>query len=402
MSGLLPVADALAAILEGVTPLEAETVPLDLCLGRVLAADVASRRTQPPWDTSAMDGYAARAADLAGLPAELRIVGESRAGERFGGEVGPGEAARIFTGAPLPTGADTIVIQEDADRRGDTVTVREAGRPGRFVRRRGLDFREGEVLLEAGRVLAPADIAIAAAMNHPELPVRRRPRVALLSTGDELVAPGGDPGPDQIIASNAYGVGAMMRRAGADPIDLGIVADKPEATSAAFDRASEESPEVLVTLGGASVGEHDLVHAGLEAKGAKLGFWKIAMRPGKPLMFGRLGPMRVLGLPGNPVSSMVCAQLFVVPLVKALLGLPPDTQEEEAILGGDLGENDKRQDYMRATLKKTPQGLVATPHGRQDSSMLATLHRSQCLLVRPPFAPAAKAGDPCRIVRLDV
>ncbi len=368
----------------------------------MLAADIASKRTQPPWDTSAMDGYAVRAADVAALPAELQVVGASRAGERFEGAVGPGQAARIFTGAPLPHGADTIVIQEDTERRGDTVVVTEAGGPGRYVRVRGLDFAEGDVLLEAGRRLGPLDIAIAAAMNHPSLPVRRRPRVAILSTGDELVAPGGEPGPDQIVASNAYGVAATLKRVGAEAIDLGIVADTEAATSDAFDRALAADAQLLVTLGGASVGEHDLVHSGLEAKGADLGFWKIAMRPGKPLMFGHLRHMRVLGLPGNPVSSMVCTHIFVVPLVKALLGLPHETVEEDAVLGGDVKPNDRRQDYMRATLAKGPQGLVATPHSRQDSSMLATLHRSQCLLVRPPFAPAARAGDACRIVRLDI
>ncbi|MEJ8573154.1 gephyrin-like molybdotransferase Glp [Microbaculum marinum] len=400
---MLSVEEALARVLDGATALPAESVALKDALDRTLADDIASRRTQPPWDTSAMDGYAVRAGDVETVPVELRVVGSAPAGHSFNGRVGLNEAVRIFTGAPLPDGTDTVVIQEDTEREGDVVRVLESSGVGRYVRKRGLDFRRGDVLLNAGSRLGPRHIALAAAMNHAVLPVRCRPRVAVLATGDELVPPGKDPGPDSIIASNGYGMAGLVRRAGGTPIDLGIARDTRNSLSTAFTEAVESRADVLVTLGGASVGEHDIVQDVLQAHGLELGFWKIAMRPGKPLIFGRLGNMRVLGMPGNPVSSMVCGRLFMVPLIHALLGRrDPQTGETVARLGGDVGANDQRQDYLRARLSRDEAGgLVATPFARQDSSMLATLVRADAFVIRPPHAPPAQAGDPCRVLIMD-
>ncbi|HQF31988.1 MAG TPA: molybdopterin molybdotransferase MoeA, partial [Hyphomicrobiales bacterium] len=343
------------------------------------------------------------AADVAGVPARLTVVGESAAGRRFDGAVAPGTAVRIFTGAPMPDGSDTIVIQEDVDRDGDVITVREGAPAGTYVRKQGLDFARGEVLLATGRTLSAADAALAAAMNHATVSVRRRPLVALLANGDELVPPGTEPGPDQIIASNTVGVAAISRAAGADILDLGIAPDRPEAIEAAIARAIAAGADVLVTLGGASVGDHDLVKPTLEKSGVTLDFWKIAMRPGKPMMFGSRGPMRVLGLPGNPVSSLVCSLIYLKPLIGALLGRPDAGDPTiEAVLGKDLKANDQRQDHLRATLERTPDGrLVATPFVAQDSSILSLMSKAGCLVVRPALAPAAAAGDPCRIIPLD-
>jgi molybdopterin molybdotransferase len=347
-----------------------------------------------------MDGYALRAADgRAG--AELRVIGVSAAGHGFGGSVGGGECVRIFTGAPVPQGADAVLIQEDATAlSGDRIRVGEAVTAGRNVRPTGLDFRQGDVLLETGRAMGMREVALAAALGHGSVPVRRRPRVAILATGDELVSPGETPGPNQIVASNAVGIAAFVRSAGGEPLDLGIAADTRPALADALARARDLSPDVLVTLGGASVGDHDLVREALKTAGMELDFWKIAMRPGKPLMFGRLGDSRVLGLPGNPVSSLVCAVLFLGPLLSALLGEPVLDRTEAAVLGAAMEENDQRQDYVRATLMEGGDGLpVATPFPRQDSSMLTTLAKSGCLIIRLPHAPPALAGSPCRILR---
>jgi molybdopterin molybdotransferase len=400
---LISVEDALTRILDGVRPKPAERVMLDDALDRVLAEDIAARRTQPPWDTSAMDGYAVRAADVATVPVSLKVIGAAPAGHAFGGHVGPGEAVRIFTGAPMPDGADTIVIQEDTDRTGDVVLVREVSGIGRFVRRRGLDFAKGDVLLTAGRRADPRAIALAAAMNHADVPVFGRPKIAILATGDELALPGGDPGPDRIIASNSFGIAGIVRHAGGTPVDLGIAPDNRDALASAVAKARDSGADVLVTLGGASVGEHDIVQDVLVSEGLSLDFWKIAMRPGKPLMFGQFGDARFLGLPGNPVSAMITARLFLVPLVHALTGLKESASgETNARLGADLGENDQRQDYLRATASTDPDGtLVVTPFGRQDSSMLATLARADALIIRPPFAPPASAGETCRVLLMD-
>ncbi len=403
-SPLLPVEDALARILATASePLEAETVPLADSLGRRLAADLAACRTQPPCAVSAMDGYAVRAADIATVPARLRVIGASAAGHGFRGCVGPGEAVRIFTGAPVPEGADAILIQEDARAENGDVTALATEPVGRYVRRAGLDFSAGDVLLKAGRRMGPSEMALAAAMNHASVSVVRRPRVAILATGDELVPPGAEPGPDQIVASNNFAVGAHAQQAGAEVIDLGIAGDNFAALEAAIRRAREVRADVLVTLGGASVGDHDLVQTALTREGMELGFWRIAMRPGKPFMHGRIGDTRILGLPGNPVAAIVCAALFLAPLVRALTGDPDAGADptRPGVLGADLAENDQRQDYLRATLSGGHSGpAVVTAFTRQDSSMLGVLAQAHALIVRPPFAPPAKAGAPCRYLPL--
>ncbi|MCJ2125675.1 gephyrin-like molybdotransferase Glp [Methylobacterium sp. J-077] len=405
MSGLIPVAEALARVLASVPgPVEAETVPLARAAGRTLAADVAAARTQPPFPASAMDGYAVRFADASAVGASLKLIGTSAAGHGFSGRIGSGEAVRIFTGAPVPEGADAILIQEDAQAEGETVRVVEAVDQHRFIRRAGLDFTAGETLLVAGMTLDARRLALAAAAGHPRLSVRRRPRVAILATGDELVEPGAVPAWDQIVASNSLALAALSAEAGAEIIDLGIAADDHGALEDAFRRAREARADLLVTLGGASVGDHDLVQAALAKEGLELGFWRVALRPGKPLMQGRLGDMLVIGLPGNPVSSIVCGLLFVVPAIRALQGDPKAGADlsEPATLGRDLPANDGRADYMRASLALEPGKLpVADPEKRQDSSMLAVLGRAEALLIRAPHEPAAQTGDPCRIIRLD-
>lgn len=399
---LMPVADALAAILAGAEPLAEEMVPLDQAYHRVLARDIAARRTQPPQAMSAMDGYAVRAADAPKPGARLRVIGEVAAGRPFDRALGTGEAARIFTGGVIPDGADAVVIQEDVEADGHCITVGEAAAPGRHVRGAGIDFREGDVLLRGGIRLTDRDLSLAASMNYPELPVRRRPKLALLATGDELVMPGSAPGPGQIVYSNGYALRALARAEGADTTDLGIAADTREATTAGIRRARDAGADILVTTGGASVGDHDLVRESLEAEGVRIAFWRIAMRPGKPMMHGRLGPMRVVGVPGNPVSSYVCTLLFVAPLIRALAGRSEIHQmRQTALLGRDVDANDMREDYLRARLERRTDGvLIATPVDRQDSSLLANLSAARALVVRAPFAPAARAGSPCEILSL--
>jgi molybdopterin molybdotransferase len=398
---LLPVDEALQRILHDMGPLPAETVPLADAAGRVLGATLEARHTQPPFVASAMDGYAVRAEDIASVPARLSVIGESAAGRRFGGRVGPGEAVRIFTGAPLPPGADTILIQENAAiLEGGRIEAREQVAKGRHVRRTGLDFREGETVLQGGRVLDPAALSLAAAAGHAELPVVRRPLVAVIATGDELVAPGDIPGPDQIVASNSFGIGALARLDGAEVLDLGIVPDSEAAIVAALDRAQSAGADIVVTLGGASVGEHDLVRAALAARGIELAFWKIAMRPGKPLMFARRDKACILGLPGNPVSSLVCAHLFLRPMIARLSGRPFAPDLREAVLGAPMNANDERRDYVRAVAMPRDDKLVATPFPLQDSSMLTTLAQANALIVREPNASKAEAGTPCHVLMI--
>lgn len=399
---LMPVSDALAAVLAGVKPLPEEMIPLDEAYHHVLARDVAARRTQPPEAMSAMDGYAVRAADAAKVDAQLTVIGEVAAGRPFAGVVGAGEAVRIFTGGVVPAGADAVVIQEDTVAEGKRITIKEAAIAGRHIRPAGVDFREGDVLLRMGTRLTERDLALAAGMNHPHLPVRRRPKVAILATGDELVMPGTTPGPGQIVYSNGYALHALARQEGADTIDLGIAADTLEATTAGIRRARESGADILITTGGASVGDHDLVQQALRDEGIAMAFWKIAMRPGKPMMHGRLGAMGVIGLPGNPVSSYVCAFLFMVPLIRALSGRAViHHHRERAVLGRDVGANDQREDYLRARLERRDDGtVVALPVNHQDSSLLANLAAAQALLVRAPFAPKAEAGTPCEVLRL--
>jgi molybdopterin molybdotransferase len=395
------VAEALGRVLQNADPLPAEAARLLEAHGRVLTHDVAALRTQPPTDVSAMDGYAVRAADVAHTPARLKLTGEVAAGHAFDGNVAVGEAARIFTGGVVPPGADTVVIQEYTRRENDSVFVTTPAQPRRNVRAAGLDFKQGEVLLEKNRRLSARDLMLAAAMNHPSLPVHRRPKVAVLATGDELVAPGSTAGPAQIVYSNGFALLAMARNEGAEVLDLGIVPDRLDETIAAIRRARRSGVDVLVTSGGASVGDYDLVQSAFAAEGMALSFWKVALRPGRPLMHGRLGEMQVLGLPGNPVSAYVCALLFLVPLIRRLSGradisLPLETSR----LGQDLPANDERADYMRAALRPTKGREAVFPFPVQDSSMMAPLAQADCLLVREPFAPAAKAGDECTIIRL--
>jgi molybdopterin molybdotransferase len=405
LSGPIPVAEALARILAGIPgPVPAETVAIAEAAGRTLAEDVRATRTQPPFPASAMDGYAVRADDVATCPATLRVIGTSAAGHGFAGSIGPGEAVRIFTGAPVPEGADAILIQENAEAGGGQVVASEPVAARRFVRPSGLDFHEGDVLLRAGESLDARRTALAAAAGHGRIGVRRRPWVAILATGDELVAPGEPARWDQIVASNALAVAALAREAGAETLDLGIVGDTLEALEAALLRAVAAKADLLVTLGGASVGDHDLVQSALTRQGLELGFWRVALRPGKPLMHGRLGPTTVIGLPGNPVSSIVCGLLFVVPAIRALLGDPQAgaDRSEPAILGHAMPANDGRQDYLRARLDTAPDRLpVVHPENRQDSSMLSVLGQAEALLIRAPHAPAAESGAPCRILRLD-
>jgi molybdopterin molybdotransferase len=403
VSALMPVAEALARVLDGATPLPAADVPLSDAHGRVLAADLAARRTQPPEDVSAMDGYAARAEDVAKVPARLNVIGEVAAGHPFDGRVGAGQAARIFTGGVLPPGADTIVIQENATRDGETVVVTAPSAKGRHIRVAGLDFKAGMVLLAKGTRLSARDLALAAAMNHPAVPVHRTPKVAVLATGDELVMPGTDPGFGEIVYSNGYATMALARGEGCEVVDLGIVPDRLDDTIAAVRPARDAGVDLLVTSGGASVGDYDLVQKALAAEGLALSFWKVALRPGRPMMHGRLGAMHVLGLPGNPVSAFVCSVLFLVPLIRRLAGRSDvEPRIESAVLGCDLPANDERADYLRATLTQGPDGPVAVPFPQQDSSMLVPLAKAQCLLVREPHEPAAGAGSRCSILRLEV
>lgn len=399
---LTPVAEALARVLDGADALPEEMVALDDAYHRVLARDVAALRTQPPEAMSAMDGYAVRAQDASSVPVTLRVAGEVAAGRPFDREIGKGEAIRIFTGGVVPKGADAVVVQEDTTRDGDTVTLNEAARPGRHIRLAGIDFQEGDVLLRAGTRLNERDLALAAAMNHPRLPVRRRPKVAFLATGDELVIPGTTPKPGQIVHSNGYALRALARREGAEVIDLGIARDTLDDTRAKIRHAREGGADVLITTGGASVGDHDVVKQALEAEGVEIAFWRIALRPGKPMMHGRGGAMRVIGVPGNPASSYICSFLFAVPLIRALSGRRDVHQvAEHAILGADVAANDHRQDYLRARLTLTDNGPpVATPVDQQDSSLLGNLAAAQVLIVRPPHAPAATAGSPCVVFRL--
>ena len=399
---LMPVADALSAVLAGAEPLSEEMVALDAAHHRVLARDVAALRTQPPQAMSAMDGYAVRSADASHVAARLSVIGEVAAGRPFDKKIGAGETVRIFTGGVIPDGADAVVIQEDTVVEDGGITITEAAKPGRHIRPAGVDFREGDVLLAGGTRLTDRDLSLAAGMNYPELAVRRRPKVAVLATGDELVMPGSIPGPGQIVYSNGYALRALARAEGAQTIDLGIAADTVEATTQGIRQARDSGADILITTGGASVGDHDLVKQSLEAEGVAMAFWRIAMRPGKPMMHGRLGAMRVIGLPGNPVSSYVCAFLFLVPLIRSLSGRTDIHHTgETALLGRDIAANDMREDYLRARLEVRKDGaLIATPIDHQDSSLLGNLAAARALVVRPRFAPAAVAGSSCTILRL--
>ncbi|MFV2091643.1 MAG: gephyrin-like molybdotransferase Glp [Hyphomicrobiales bacterium] len=397
---LLSVEDALARATAGLAPTATEHVPLEHAAGRVLAADVAARRAQPPAAMSAMDGYGVRAEDVGTAPVTLEIIGTAPAGHPFAGTVGPGQAVRLFTGSLIPQGADAVVMQEDTQSDGTQVTISIRVAKNRFVRPRGMDFDTGEVLLKVGQVLGPSQLSLAAAMNHAGLDVYTKPVVGILATGDELVRPGPMVGAHDTIVSNNFGLMALVARLGGAPVDLGIAPDNEPGLNDAFDRAN--NMDLLVTTGGASVGDHDLVQQVLVQRGLALDFWRIAMRPGKPLIHGSLGDMRFLGLPGNPVSALVCAQIFLVPMLAALTGRPLNQARHFASLGCDMPANNQRQAYLRASISPGDDDQVATPFEGQDSAMLAGLARADCLVVRPPNAPAASAGARVEIIRLDI
>ena len=400
---MISVEEARGRILAGLAPVPAEIVSLADGWGRVLAADIAARLTQPPADVSAMDGYALRAADAA-PGAVLRVVGHAPAGRPFAGEIRWGEAIRLFTGSVIPRNADSVLLQEDAIRDAETVTAKEQPETGQHIRRMGQDFATGDTLLHAGTRLGARDIGLAAAANHAWLPMHRRPVVAILATGDEVVLPGEPVAPGGIVSSNTHALASMVREAGGVPLLLPIAPDDAGAIGRAVARAS--GADLLVTTGGASVGDHDLVQAGLTQAGFALDFWKIAMRPGKPMIHGWLGngpaATPVIGLPGNPVSSFVCALLFMMPAVRRLAGLDDvEPLRRAAILGEPVRANDHRADYLRATLAHTVAGLpVATPFARQDSATMRILAEADALILRAPHAPALQAGAEVEFIPL--
>ncbi len=396
---MLSIEEALDKIRSGITPLPTEEIFVSDALGRVLAEDVIATVSHPPQAVSAMDGYAVRAADVSDAPVNLKQIGEAAAGHKFEGEVGPGECARIFTGGALPRGADSIVIQEDTDADGNTVTIKGTPSLGEWVRPEGLDFAAGKVLLSAGRIMTARDVGLAAAAGTTWIRVRRRPRIAILSTGDEIVMPGAPMRPDQIVSSNSVALVAYAQTLGAEGTSIGIAEDRPESLRARLNDAT--GFDILVTSGGASVGDHDLVQSVFGDEGLELGFYKIAMRPGKPLIFGNIGGTYLLGLPGNPVSTGVTSAIFLKAAVESMLGIAPGPLYQAARLGRGLEANGKRLDFMRARLETSDSDLpTATPFERQDSSMMAAFADADCLVMREIGAPAAKAGDVVKIVPL--
>lgn len=397
---MISVEEARERILAAMRPLPPEVVALPEAWGRVTAIAVVARVTQPPADVSAMDGYAVRAADGA-EGAMLQVIGSAPAGHPFAGRLGPGEAVRVYTGSIVPGGADAILLQEDATRDGNYVRVNETVRADRHIRRAGQDFAAGDEVVPAGRRLTARDIGLAAAANHPWITVHRRPRIALLATGDEIALPGEPLPPGGIVSSNAHALAALVRSAGGEPLVLPVARDDRAAIAAVADAA--ERTDMLLTTGGASVGDHDLVIAGLTSRGLAVDFWKIAMRPGKPLIFGRLGPVPVIGLPGNPVSALVCAILFMLPALARLCGLPgAPAPVTTAVLGAAMGPNDGRADHVRAALRRGPDGQwIAMPFPVQDSAMLRRLAMADALILRPPYAPALPEGANVPVIRLE-
>ncbi len=398
---LLSVDDALERLLADVAPLDAEMVPLVDADGRTLAADLVARHAHPAFDASAMDGYAVRAADVSRLPAPLAVIGEAAAGQAFEGPIGPGEAVRIFTGAMVPAGADLIAIQEDTTRSGATVEVQTLESGTTYIRRQGSDFNAGDRLLTAGSRLSARTLMLAAAMGHGSVPVVRRPRVALVATGDELVLPGEQRGRDQTICSNPFGISPLVRSAGGSPLFRGIARDDRDALRRELEAALAGS-DVVVTIGGASVGDHDLVGPVLSDMGATIDFWKVAMRPGKPLMLARLGEARILGLPGNPVSALVCSRVFLMPLIARLAGRPgSEMAAHPALLTRSLEANGPRLHYMRATLERDGGTFQVTPAASQDSALIRTLATANAFIVRHPGAEAAEAGSAVDVLPID-
>lgn len=404
--GLVPADKARRLVLEQCRIVGTERLLLDQCRNRLLAEDLAALRTQPPFDASAMDGYAVRQSDLSSIPSNLRVIGESSAGHPFKGRVSEGEAVRLFTGAVVPDGADTIIIQEDTEADGNAVTILAPSPAGKFIRKAGLDFLEGEVLLRSGDQLSASRLSLAASMNHPRALVFKQPLIAVMATGNELVNPGNALGEGQIIASNSFGMGALIEAANGTVVDLGIARDTIEDLTEKATHALRLRANVIVTMGGASVGDHDLVRPAFEAMGFRFVFEKIAMRPGKPLLFAVYdnGNQRclLLGLAGNPVSSLVASSVFLRPVIQILGGENPEAIEPvEAVLATPLTANDEREEYMRAICSRSETGkLEVRVFEKQDSSMLANLVRANCLLIRPRHAPAAEQGDPCKIVML--
>lgn len=401
---LIPADRALDIVLRDVETIGYEVLDLRSAGNRILAKDIVSKRTQPPFDASAMDGYAVRQDDVTTLPATLEVMGESKAGTPFEGVLQPGKAVRIFTGAVVPNGADTIIIQENTLRNHEKIDILKSTPKGKFIRKAGLDFRKGEKLLNSGEVLTPHKLALAASMNHASLPVYKAAKAALVSTGDELVMPGEATGPGQIIASNTFGIAASIENCGVQVIDLGIAEDTRDALRAKLIEAITRDVDVIITTGGASVGDHDLVLPVAREIGFEFEIAKIAMRPGKPFLFARFRhkgkTVYLTGLAGNPVSSLVAFNVFVKPLLQKVSGYDVEAISRiPAILGCDLPENDERAEYMRATLETTHDGRkIATPFQNQDSSMLANLVRANCLVYRQAKAKAAQTGDPCEIV----
>lgn len=396
---MIPVDEALAKVVSGFRLLPAEQVALPDALGRVLAEDLASRIASPPLAVSSMDGYAVRSADLAQPGSVLKRIGEAAAGKAFEGRLESGTCVRIFTGAPVPEGADAVEMQENTTVDGDRITFSQAVPTGRFVRPAGMDFAAGEVLLKAGTRLSARDLGLAAAMNRPWLQVRRRPRVAILATGDELSMPGDPIGGAGIASSNSVAVAAYVRALGGEPVDLGIARDDEGSLRRLLEGA--KGADLLVTIGGASVGDRDLVRQVLGEGALDLGFYKVAMRPGKPLIFGRLGEVPVLGLPGNPVSAGVTAFLFLRPALAVMQGVWREDRPETAVLGAAVNANDARQDYLRAGLVVDGAGNpVATPFPGQDSALMARFAAADCLVIRPPHAKAAAEGERVKILRL--
>ncbi|MEN3792930.1 gephyrin-like molybdotransferase Glp [Fulvimarina sp. MAC3] len=400
---LLPVEDAYARILSGAEPIDRkDIVPLRAARGRVLSGDLFARRTQPGFDASAMDGYAVRAED-ASVGAVLNVVGEAAAGHGWSGSIAKGQALRIFTGAPMPEGADSVLIQEDTEAAGERqVRVKEAPARGDHIRKAGVDFVDGARLLSAGTLLSVGALSLAASGGHPELTVLARPKIAILATGDELVLPGETVGPHQIVASNTFGIAALAEEAGGDVLNCGIARDDQDDIVAHFDHALDNGADVFVTIGGASVGKHDLVGKVFASRDVDLDFWKVAMRPGKPFMAGRKGAMRIAGLPGNPASSLVAATLFLAPLIRRLAGLPDRPLFHDGFLAEAMPPNGVRANFVRAVFE----GFDGTrprlrPLGKQDSSLLSVYAKADALLMRPVDAPAGKAGDPCRYIAID-
>lgn len=396
---MLSIDEALEKIRAAISPVQSEEVFITDALGRVLVDDVVATISHPPQAVSAMDGYAVRAEDVASVSCQLKQIGEAAAGHLFEGSVSAGECVRIFTGGAVPKGADSIVIQEDTDADGDQITIKEAAKPGEWVRDKGLDFDAGKLLLPKNRMMSARDVGLAAAAGATWVRVRRKPRIAVLSTGDEIVMPGAPRRDDQIVSSNSVALVAYADVMGADATNIGIAEDNEESLKARL--ADAKGFDLLVTSGGASVGDHDLVQSVFGAEGLELGFYKIAMRPGKPLIFGHLGDMAMLGLPGNPVSTGVTAAIFMRAAIEEMLGLAPTPLFTAAKLGRDLGANGKRLDFMRASLTTSDSELpTATPFERQDSSMMALFSDADCLVMREINAPPAKAGDIVKVVSL--